>query len=261
MREDLLKKLLGRLAGGELGLDEALEALRDLPFAAVGDFAVLDTHRALRCGFPEVILAEGKSPEQCAAIARRLTDDGDPWLATRSDPGQARAMLEAVPGAEHLEKARAVRWLPDDAEELGARGPVAVVSAGTADQPVAEEAAVTLETMGLEVRRMYDVGVAGLHRLLARRSELDRMAAVIVVAGMEGALPSVVGGLIRRPVIAVPTSVGYGAARGGYAALLGMLSSCASGVVVVNIDNGFGAAYAAARMVREWDAEQGGAEG
>ncbi|MFO7768665.1 MAG: nickel pincer cofactor biosynthesis protein LarB [bacterium] len=253
MREEVLRELLARVAEGETGLDEAMEALRDLPFAEVGDFAVLDTHRALRCGFPEVILAEGKTPEQCAAIALRLTAGESPWLATRVDAVQAEAMTGAVAGAEHLERARAVRWLPVEGDRTPSAGPVAVVSAGTADEPVAEEAAVTLETMGLEARRMYDVGIAGLHRLLARRRELDRMAAVIVVAGMEGALPSVVGGLIRRPVIAVPTSVGYGAARGGYAALLGMLSSCASGVVVTNIDNGFGAAYAAARMVREWE--------
>jgi len=257
VREERLRELLARVADGQLDLEEALEALRDLPFVEVGDFAVVDTHRAIRCGFPEVILAEGKTPEQCAAIARRLTDQEDPWLATRVDPEQAAAVMGAVPGSEHLEAARAVRWLPEEREASSGRGPVAVVSAGTADQPVAEEAVVTLETMGLEVRRMYDIGIAGLHRLLARRKELDRMAAVIVVAGMEGALPSVVGALIRRPVIAVPTSVGYGAARGGYAALLGMLSSCASGVVVTNIDNGFGAAYAVARMVRTSEDEEG----
>ncbi len=251
MRESEILELLRAVAGGETDPAEALEQLRGLPFAAVEEYATVDTHRDLRCGFPEVILGESKTPEQCRAIAARLVESGAPLLATRLDDEKAAAVLQAVPGAEHFPVARLVRWLPEGAHDgVIMRGPAAVVSAGTSDLAVAEEAALTAETMGLEVHRIYDVGVAGLHRLLARRSELEAAAVVIVVAGMEGALPSVVGGLIAPPVIAVPTSVGYGVARGGYAALLGMLATCASGVTVVNIDNGFGAGCAAARMAR-----------
>jgi NCAIR mutase (PurE)-related protein len=249
MRRDDLLELLTRVAAGEVGAEVALARLKDFPFEAVGDFALLDTHRDLRCGFAEVMLAEGKTPEQCAAIAARLAASGGPFLATRADPARAEAILAAVPGAEHHPLARTVRKLP--AGHTTGRGPVAVVTAGTADLPVAEEAALTAETMGLKVERIHDVGVAGLHRLLAHRERFEQAAVIIVVAGMEGALPSVVGGLVRRPVIAVPTSVGYGVGAGGVAALLGMLSSCASGVTVVNIDNGFGAAYAAARILEE----------
>lgn len=247
MRSDDLRELLMAVATGRTGVEAALERLRDLPFEAVGDFALLDTHRDLRCGFVEVLLAEGKTPEQCAAIARRMAEGEGPFLATRADRERAEAILGVVPGAEYHSDARVVRRLP--ATHRTDRGPVAVVTAGTADRPVAEEAALTAETMGLEVRRVQDVGVAGLHRLLAHRETFTSAAVVIVVAGMEGALPSVVGGLVRRPVIAVPTSVGYGVGAGGLAALMGMLSSCASGVTVVNIDNGFGAAYAAARIL------------
>jgi NCAIR mutase (PurE)-related protein len=179
-----------------------------------------------------------------------LRSKGGAFLATRVSPEQADALLEDIPGAEYVEIARIVRCLPEQGPDPdpGERV-VAVVSAGTADQPIAEEAALTAETMGLRVERVYDVGIAGLHRLLAHREILDGAAAVIVVAGMEGALPSAVGGLVSAPVIAVPTSVGYGVAKGGWAALLGMLATCASGVTVVNIDNGFGAAYAAARII------------
>ncbi len=250
MREEDLLDLLQKVAGGELDTSEALEQLRDLPFERVGDFAAVDTHRSLRCGFAEVLLAEGKTVDQCRAIASALISKGGAFLATRVSPEQAEALLKEIPGAEYVEIARIVRYLPkegpgSDPEEKA----VAVVSAGTADQPVAEEAALTAETMGLRVERVYDVGIAGLHRLLAHRETLDRASAVIVVAGMEGALPSAVGGLVSTPVIAVPTSVGYGVAKGGWVALLGMLATCASGVTVVNIDNGFGAAYAAARIV------------
>jgi pyridinium-3,5-biscarboxylic acid mononucleotide synthase len=251
VREEHLLELLGALASGDASVEETLKRLRGLPFEEVWDWAVLDTHRGLRCGFAEVILAEGKRPEQCAELARRLKEQGDPFLITRADPERARAVRAAVPEAEWHEIARIVRWLPGGKPESIEGGErVAVVSAGTADQPVAEEAALTLETMGIAVERVYDVGIAGLHRLLARREVLQEAAVVIVAAGMEGALPSVVGGLISRPVIAVPTSVGYGVGAGGLAALAGMLTSCASGVTVVNIDNGFGAGYAAARILK-----------
>jgi NCAIR mutase (PurE)-related protein len=179
---------------------------------------------------------------------------GNALLATRVDDERAAAILKAVPGAEHFPEARIVRHIPEGSlDTVVMSGPVAVVTAGTSDIPVAEEAVLTAETMAMETRRIYDVGVAGLHRLLARREELDAMAVLIVVAGMEGALPGVVGGLVRRPIVAVPTSVGYGVASGGFASLLGMLSSCASGITVVNIDNGFGAGCAAARIARVWD--------
>ncbi len=251
MRESELKELLEAISAGTTAPSEAIEMLRELPFETVGDFATLDFHRELRCGFPEVMLGEGKTVEQCRAIAAKLAAKGGILLATRLDEEKAAAVLEAVPEAEYFPVARLVRRIPAGAlDGMEMRGPAAVVSAGTSDMPVAEEAVLTAESMGLEVRRVYDVGVAGLHRLLAHREELDSMAVVIVVAGMEGALPSVVGGLIRPPIIAVPTSVGYGVARGGYTALLGMLSSCASGVMVVNIDNGFGAGCAAARIAR-----------
>ena len=262
MREERLLEVLGALASGGASVEETLKRLRGLPFEEVGGWAVLDTHRGLRCGFAEVVLAEGKRPEQCAELARRLTEQGDAFLITRADPERARAVLAAVPEAEWHEPSRLVRWLPEGVPAPDERlGRVAVVSAGTADQPVAEEAALTLETMGIAVERIYDVGVAGLHRLLARRQGLEEAAVVIVVAGMEGALPSVVGGLISRPVIAVPTSVGYGVGAGGLAALAGMLTSCASGVTVVNIDNGFGAGYAAARILKSGGPAPAAAEG
>lgn len=254
MHEPDLIGLLRDLAAGKIDPEQVMERLKELPFETVGDFATVDTHRQLRCGFPEVLLGEGKSAEQCGAIAAKLAQKGGALLATRLDEKRAAAVLEAVPGAEHFPIARLVRYIPDGAlDGVKMSGPAAVVSAGTSDMPVAEEAALTAETMGMEVLRVYDVGVAGLHRLLARREELDRMAVVIVVAGMEGALPSVLGGLIKRPIVAVPTSVGYGVAAGGFAALLGMLTSCASGVTVVNIDNGFGAGCAAVRIARQWD--------
>lgn len=249
-----LNQLLRNLAAGKVDPEQVLKQLREMSFEAVEDFATVDTYRDLRCGFPEVLLGEGKSAEQCRAIAAKLAEKGGVFLATRLDEEKAAAVLEAVPQAEHYPVARLVRYIPQGAlDGVSMRGPAAVVSAGTSDLPVAEEAALTAETLGLEIHRIYDVGVAGLHRLLARREELDRMAVVIVVAGMEGALPSVVGGLIRHPIVAVPTSIGYGVAAGGFAALLGMLTSCASGVTVVNIDNGFGAGCAAARIARQWD--------
>jgi len=240
-----LEELLAAVRRGDCAVDVALERLRDLPYEDLG-FAQLDHHRALRNGFPEVILGEGKTPEQVLAIAGRMADAGGNVLVTRLAPDVGERLVGAVAGFEYHPAARlAVRRV---STEPSGRGTILVVSAGTADVPVAEEAAISADVMGNRVERLYDVGVAGIHRLLDRRQRLWDAAVLIVVAGMEGALPSVVGGLVDRPVIAVPTSVGYGTSLGGLAALLGMLNTCAAGVVVVNIDNGFGAAAAASRM-------------
>ena len=241
-----LRALLEDVQAGRVTVDHTMVALRDLPFRAL-DFAHVDTHRHLRTGFPEVVLGSGKTPQQIAAILNELASSGATVFATRVSAEAAALVLPAVPGARYLEMARIVAVGPTPAPDRG-RGVIAVVSAGTSDVPVAEEAAVTAELSGNRVERIYDVGVAGLHRLLAHRETVSAAEIVIVVAGMEGALPSVVGGLVAVPVIAVPTSVGYGASFGGLAALLGMLNSCASGVTVVNIDNGFGAAAAASRI-------------
>lgn len=246
MDERHLRKLLDRVRGGKTTLDEAVAALKGAPFEPVEGFANLDTHRALRVGVPEVVLAQGKTAAQVAAIAKRLAKQG-PLLVTRLSPEKAGPARRAVRGARYDPVSRT---LSKGRMEVTARGPVAVCCAGTSDIPVCEEAAVTLEVMGLEPIRIYDVGVAGLHRLLAKRGDLDRAAAVIVVAGMEGALPSVVGGLVGRPVIGVPTSIGYGASLGGLAPLFTMLNSCAPNVTVVNIDNGFGAAFVAGLIAR-----------
>jgi pyridinium-3,5-biscarboxylic acid mononucleotide synthase len=243
-----LADLLAAVGSGACSVEEALGRLRAWPYEDLG-FAKIDHHRDLRNGFPEVILGEGKAAEQMIAIAARLAASGANVLVTRVAPEAAAELAVAVPGFEYHRVARLAVRRARAVETVG-RGPVLVVSAGTADLPVAEEAAVTAELMGNEVDRLYDVGVAGIHRLLEQRERLWRAAVLIVVAGMEGALPSVVGGLVDRPVIAVPTSVGYGTSYGGLAALLGMLNTCAAGVVVVNIDNGFGAAAAAARMNR-----------
>jgi NCAIR mutase (PurE)-related protein len=243
-----LRALLGELQRGERTVEEAVTELEHLPFRDLG-FAHVDTHRHLRQGFPEVVLGEGKSAEQIAAILSELRKSGANLLATRVDAVKAEAVVARVPGARWLPLPRAIVVEQRPVERLG-RGTVAVVSAGTSDLPVAEEAAVTAELTGNEVARIFDVGVAGLHRLLARREELTRAAVIVVAAGMEGALPSVVAGMVRCPVVAVPTSIGYGASFGGIAALLGMLNSCAAGVTVVNIDNGFGAGYAAALINR-----------
>jgi pyridinium-3,5-biscarboxylic acid mononucleotide synthase len=246
MDETTLRRLLQRVARGTVPLDEAMARLRETPFERLGDMATLDTHRALRQGMPEVVLAEGKTAAQVAAIARKLAAHG-PLLVTRLAPEQAGPVRRAVKGAIYDPVSRTLRR---GRMEIAARGPVAVCCAGTSDVPVCEEAVVTLEVMGVEALRVYDVGVAGIHRLLARRTELTRARAVVVAAGMEGALPSVVGGLVGRPVIAVPTSVGYGASLGGIAALLAMLNSCAPNVTVVNIDNGFGAGFVAGLIAR-----------
>jgi pyridinium-3,5-biscarboxylic acid mononucleotide synthase len=236
-----LRSLLDAVREGALTIDAAhqrlLATLRDQPFEDLG-FARVDHHRAIRQGFPEVVLGLGKSPEQIATIAGEIVSRGHPLLVTRADQKAWAAVSAVVPEAEYHELARAItvsRELP-----LG-RGTIAVLSAGTSDIPVAEEAAVTATLMGNVVERVYDVGVAGLHRLLRERARLEAARVIVVVAGMEGALPSVVAGMVDVPVIAVPTSVGYGASFGGIAALLGMLNSCANGVAVVNIDNGFGA--------------------
>ncbi len=241
MDPERLEQLLKSVQGGSLSVDGALSQLKELPFEDLG-FAKVDHHRFLRQGFPEVIFCPGKHIDHILAIARRLREHGAPVLATRTTPDISTALAATFPDAHVYDLARCVVV----GEPLPVHGgTIAVVSAGTADLPVAEEAAVTAEVMGNMVERVYDVGVAGLHRLLSRLTMLQAARVLVVVAGMEGALPSVVGGLVRSPVIAVPTSVGYGAAFGGLAALLGMLNSCASGVTVVNIDNGFGAGYAA----------------
>ena len=245
--ETKLKELLDALREGDVSVDEALVRLRDLPYEDLG-FASVDHHRALRKGFPEVVLGQGKTPEQAAAIAERLAAHSDRLLITRADIDVYRAVKERVPDAGYNADARAV-WL-DHAKEPKRPG-VAVCCAGTSDVPVAEESAVTAELMSSAVDRMYDVGVAGLHRLLDKADRLRAAKAIVVVAGMEGALPSVVAGLVAAPVIAVPTSVGYGASFGGLAPLLAMLNACAAGVAVVNIDNGFGAGYMAAVINRQ----------
>jgi NCAIR mutase (PurE)-related protein len=246
MDERALRALLKKLTSGQASLDDAVEALKGAPFERLGDLATVDTHRTLRTGMPEVVLAERKTAAQVAAIARRIAAAG-PLLVTRLDPAKAGPARRAVKGASYDPVSRTLRRGRMD---LPTRGPVAVCCAGTSDVPVCEEAVVTLEVMGVEALRIYDVGVAGLHRLLARRGELDRARAVIVVAGMEGALPSVVGGLVGKPVIGVPTSVGYGANLGGLAPLFTMLNSCAPNVTVVNVDNGFGAAFVAGLIAR-----------
>ncbi len=230
---------------GRTTCEQVLRAFQAAPVVDLG-FANLDTHRALRKGFPEVVYAAGKTPAQVAAIARELGRREKRFLITRVTPEHARAVARSVKGAKHHLPARCVTFeKPPLAKRAGA---IAVLAAGTSDLPVAEEAAVTAEVMGNRVERIYDVGVAGLHRLLRRLDDIQAAHVVIAVAGMEGALPGVVAGLVSRPVIAVPTSVGYGTNLGGLTALFGMLSSCSSGLTVVNIDNGFGAGYAASQM-------------
>jgi len=214
-----------------------MAALREQPFEDLG-FAKVDHHRSLRQGFPEVVLGLGKTPDQIAKIASQIVGRGNPLLVTRADEAAWHTVRAVVPEAEYHDQARCITVKGDS---LPGKGTIALCTAGTSDQPVAEEAAVTAEILGNAVERMYDVGVAGIHRVLAQRERLASARVVIVVAGMEGALPSVVAGLVGVPVIGVPTSIGYGASFGGVAALLGMLNSCANGVSVVNIDNGYGA--------------------
>jgi len=242
-----LKKLFEQVKRGKVSPDEAVERLRHLPFEDLG-FANVDHHRALRTGMPEIIFGPGKTPQQLVQIFARLAEHGRNVLATRVSAEQVRAVTRKFRKAESHELARAITLTRD--KTVYGKGKIVVVSAGTSDVPVAEEAVVTAQIMGNDVQHVYDVGVAGIHRLLARREVLTQARVIVVCAGMEGALPSVVGGLVGVPVIAVPTSVGYGASYNGIAALLGMLNSCASNVTVVNIDNGFGAGYVASVINR-----------
>ena len=256
MDPDRLKALLQAVEARQTSVDEAMRELREAPlhaagFAAMG-FAHADTHRHLRTGFPEVVLGQGKTPEQIAAILIELRRGGSTVMASRVSAEAAAIVVAAVPEARYLPVPRAVVVGPMPAPDRG-RGLIAVLSAGTADVPVAEEAALTAELAGNRVERIFDVGVAGIHRLMVYRDKLETAEVIVVAAGMEGALPSVVGGLFARPTIAVPTSVGYGASLGGIAALLSMLNSCAAGVAVVNIDNGFGAGQMAAMINRKRD--------
>ncbi len=246
MDRNRLLELLAEVERGSLSAEDACTSLANLPFEDIGH-ARIDHHRVLRSGLPEVIYAAGKSPEQTAEIFARMAAAGSDVLATRVDEATSTAVLNAVPNATHHAQARAISLRQTQTE---IRGHIAVVCAGTSDLGCAEEAAVTAELFGTRVTRLYDVGVAGIHRLLAVREQLNGAHAVIVCAGMEGALPSVVGGLVGVPVIAVPTSVGYGASFQGTTALLGMLNSCSPNVTVVNIDNGFGAAYTATLIAR-----------
>jgi NCAIR mutase (PurE)-related protein len=248
VRAEQLEALLADVAAGRVTPGTALERLRHLPFEDL-PFARIDHHRALRQGQPEVVFCEGKSLEQVVAICERLEAATGSFLGTRASEAMAAELRSRFPRVRWNPAGRTV-WLPSEEAPPPTAGPVLVVSAGTSDQAVAEEAATVAEAFGVCVERLMDVGVAGIHRLLAAGDALQRARVVVVVAGMEGALPSVVGGLVAVPVIAVPTSVGYGASFGGLAALLGMLNSCAAGVTVVNIDNGFGAAAAASRICR-----------
>ena len=247
MNPTKLLELLAAVQSGTITPTDATQRLVDMPYEDIGH-ARIDHHRTLRLGLPEVIYAQGKSPEQTAEIFARMAAAGTDVLATRADAATAAAVLASTPAAVYSPAARTLTLRQSPAAEP--RGNIAILSAGTSDQPTAEEAAVTAELFGTTVTRLYDVGVAGLHRLLAQREALALADVIIVCAGMEGALPSVVGGLVGVPVIAVPTSVGYGASFQGAAALLGMLNSCSPNVTVVNIDNGFGAAYTAVLIAR-----------
>ncbi|OGQ74479.1 MAG: 1-(5-phosphoribosyl)-5-amino-4-imidazole-carboxylate carboxylase [Deltaproteobacteria bacterium RIFCSPLOWO2_12_FULL_57_22] len=243
MNADALAELLEKVRQGKVTVERALERLRHLPFEDLG-FAKVDHHRALRQGFPEVIMGEGKSPPKIAAIAQALRRRRANVLITRLSPEKMASLKRQIKGLHYHPQARAATWTPTVIRVRG-RGPILVICAGTSDIPIAEEAALTGEVMGNRVERLFDVGVAGIHRLLENRERLFSASVLVVVAGMEGALPSVVAGMVNKPVIAVPTSVGYGASFQGVAALLGMLNSCVAGVTVVNIDNGFGAGFAA----------------
>jgi len=247
MTQDQLRGILEEVRSGATPIDSAIERMKHLPFEDLG-FAKLDHHRALRHGITEVILGKGKTPEQVLAIASRLLQKSSNLLVTRADREIANAMKEIAIDVEYFPLSNAIRVWRD--RKIVGKGIISVVSAGTSDIPVAEEARITCEVMGNEVDAVYDIGVAGIHRLIASSARLMEARVVIVCAGMEGALPSAVGGLVSVPVIAVPTSIGYGASFHGLAALLGMLNSCASNVTVVNIDNGFGAGYVASLINR-----------
>jgi hypothetical protein len=243
-----LEQLLKKVKAGETPIDEAMAQLKSLPFEDLG-FARVDHHRTLRKGFPEVIWGEGKTTAQILSIMRELKNKGQNVLITRIDEKKARTIQKVFRKSQYYPRSRVLTLIHPPIEMIG-KGTILVITAGTTDIPVAEEASVTAQMMGNRVETLYDVGVAGIHRLLSERGRLEAAHVLIVVAGMEGALPSVVGGLVDRPVIAVPTSVGYGTSFGGVTALLAMLNSCASGVAVVNIDNGFGAGYVASLINR-----------
>jgi len=247
MDQQNLRELLLRFQAGEKNLDEVVEKLKHLPFENLG-FAHVDHHRAIRHGFPEVIFGRGKTPEQIAGIAKKLLEHSANLLVTRTDHQAFELVQEVETSAMFHDSCGAISVIRDRTEQ--GKGTVAIVTAGTSDIPVAEEAAITVEAMGNQLVKLFDVGVAGIHRVLSQRELLQSARVVICVAGMEGALPSVIGGLVSVPVVAVPTSIGYGASFGGVAALLGMLNSCASNVTVVNIDNGFGAGYVASLINR-----------
>jgi pyridinium-3,5-biscarboxylic acid mononucleotide synthase len=257
-----LKALLDGVRDGDISPEDALTQLKRLDVDDLG-FARIDNHRAVRTGFPEVIYCAGKQADQVATIARRMMGHGAPVLGTRCDPAIWSAVEAVIPDARYHAMARAFVIPPDPetqermAEQAARRGQIVVATGGTSDMPVAEEAALTAEVMGNRVLRLYDVGVAGLHRLLRHTAALQEASVVIVVAGMEGALASVVAGLVSAPLVAVPTSIGYGANFGGLAALLSMLNACAPGVAVVNIDNGFGAGYMAAKINRVGEQDAG----
>ncbi|MDU0457143.1 MAG: nickel pincer cofactor biosynthesis protein LarB [Geobacteraceae bacterium] len=248
MNPDNIKNLLHSVQDGALSVDDAMLHLKQLPYQDLG-CAQVDHHRELRQGMPEVLFGEGKSVEQIVAIMTAMSGKGSNVLVTRLTGDRSRQILNEFPAASYHAEARCLTLEQQPVEQRG-KGAILVLSAGTSDIPVAAEAVVTASFLGNRVEQIYDVGVAGIHRLLARSEQLAAATVIIVVAGMEGALPSVVGGLVDKPVIAVPTSVGYGASFGGIAALLGMLNSCAAGVTVVNIDNGFGAACAASLINR-----------
>ncbi|HEY3374450.1 MAG TPA: nickel pincer cofactor biosynthesis protein LarB [Candidatus Aquicultor sp.] len=247
MSDAAIRRVLEELKSGSINIDAAYERLHHLPFTDL-EFAKVDNHRALRQGFPEVIFCQGKTPEQVQSIAQTLLKNSDTLLATRADEAAFEVVRALEATAQYHAQARVITV--DKRPQHDGVGSIAIVSAGTADVPVAEEAAVTAQMLGANVERIYDVGVAGLHRLLAFYERLADAKVIVVAAGMDGVLPSVVGGLVSCPVVAVPTSIGYGAHFGGLAPLLTMLNSCASGVAVVNIDNGFGAGYLAAMINR-----------
>jgi NCAIR mutase (PurE)-related protein len=247
MDQEHLRKLLDQVRSGAVEVDSAMERLRHMPFEDLG-FAKVDHHRALRQGMPEVIFGQGKTPEEVAGIAQSLLSRSQNVLITRAEKDAVALVKERIPEAEYFPRSRAIRVMRD--RTVYGKGVIAIACAGTSDLPVAEEARITAEAMGNEVDAITDIGVAGIHRLMSNRERLTKARVIVVCAGMEGALPSVVGGLVSCPVIAVPTSVGYGASFHGLAALLGMLNSCSSNVTVVNIDNGFGAGYVASLINR-----------
>jgi len=245
---NLLKDLLNKLKDGKIEVDAAVQKLKTLPFEDIG-FASIDHHRQLRRGFPEVIYGRGKKAEEIIKIIEKMVEKEENVLVTRINDSKAKIIKKHFPSSDYYPKSRILTIAVSPIEKRG-KGKILVISAGTADIPVAEEAAITAKFMGNDVETLFDVGVAGLHRLLQNKDTIMSAAVIVVVAGMEGALPSIVGGLVDKPVIAVPTSTGYGASFRGLSALLGMLNSCAAGVTVVNIDNGFGAGYAASLINR-----------